>query len=256
MFIDDVADTMSIGALGGAGGTALIQYDGGDNNISLDPAGLGSISLAGGSPGDPLDPGAGLIITTSAQDAGDSLFIQVYSPLGSSTATIPVAPGGLSETVIRFTDFATATGSGADFNNVGAIEASVGLSIDNDITVSIAEAREANIVTANTANILPVSLGGRIFSDSSDVGQNNGFREGTEAGLNGVTVELYKLVNADDVVNPATTALTSFTTATGGTFNFGGLDPGHYAVVVPASQFAGWCSSIRIRQQYRKRSGQ
>ncbi len=241
VFIDNVSDRLSIGALGGAAGTALIQYDGGDNSIDLDEDGLSGIAFAGGAPGDPLDPGAGLIVLTSAQNSGDSLFIQIYSPLGSSTATIPVeppAPGDtFTETVVRFSNFALATGAGADFNDVGAVVASVGISTDNDVTVSIAEARRANIVTANTPNILPVTLGGRIFSDSSDVGQNNGLREGTEPGLNGVTVELYQLADPDDVVDPNTTALTSFTTATGGTYSFPGLDPGNYAVVIPASQF-------------------
>lgn len=247
VLVDAGADILSIGSIGLAEGTALIQYDGADGTSTLDPIGLRStptgpgISLAGGSPGDTLDPGAGFIVQTRADQAGDTLFITVHTDgSNSSSASVPVPQTATPEEVfVRFATFGVATGTGADFNNVGAIEASINLSADTDVTISIAEARRPEVVPANTANVLPVSLGGRLFSDNADVGQNNGIREGTEPGLVGITVELYELAGANDTVDPTNTALTSTTTSAGGVYSFPGLDPGHYAVVVPASQFAG-----------------
>ena len=51
VFVDDVSDTLSLGSLGDGVGTALIQYDGPDGTVVLDPTGLGGASLAGGSTG-------------------------------------------------------------------------------------------------------------------------------------------------------------------------------------------------------------
>ena len=90
----------------------------------------------------------------------------------------------------------------------------------------------------NIPNILPVSLGGQLFQDNSSGGQNNGIREGSEPGILGITVDLYQLAGPDDVVDPDTDSpIASTTTGANGTYNFAGLDPGNYAVVVPASQF-------------------
>ncbi len=241
VFIDSGSDTLSVGSLGDGVGTALIQYDGADDSLALDATGLGNVSLAGGAPGDPLDPGAGLIVETRAENAGDSLFITMHSAGGnSSTATvsIPLDATNFTETFVRFSDFVTASGSGADFNDVGAIEASISLSANNDAFVSIVETRRPEVVVANLANIQPIALGGQLFEDNSPTGQNNGFRESNEAGLTGITVDLYQLAGPDDVVDPTTgVPLTSTTTGANGTYSFPGLDPGNYAVVVPASQF-------------------
>ena len=241
VFVDSNADTLSIGSLGLAEGTALIQYDGTDGNASLDTSGLNGISLAGGAPGSTLDPGAGLIVETRADQAGETLFITVHTDgSNSSTVSVPV-PQNLTttvETFVLFSSFTTAAGAGADFNNVGAIEASLALSPDTDVVVSIAEARRPDVVQADVANILPISLGGLLFIDNSSVGQNNGLREVTEAGVTGITVNLYQLAGATEVVDPTTDIpITSTTSGAGGTYNFPGLDPGHYAVVVPSTQF-------------------
>ena len=50
VFIDPTSDTLSIGALGDAAGTAIIQYDGNDGTVTLDPTGLGGVSLGAGPP--------------------------------------------------------------------------------------------------------------------------------------------------------------------------------------------------------------
>lgn len=241
LYVDDVSDTLSVGSLGDAVGTAVIQYDGLDGSVSLDPTGLGGASLAGGSPGVAPEPNTGMIVLSRAENPGDSLFITVYTDgANSSTATIPLPEDNTNfiETFVLFSDFVVASGSGADFNNVGAIEASIGMSANNDAFVSIIEARRPELVEVNLSNILPVSLGGQLFFDNSASGQNNGIREASEAGIVGITVELYQLANPDDVVDPSVDVpLTATTTGVGGSYLFSGLDPGHYAVVVPANQF-------------------
>ncbi len=241
VFVDDVSDTLSVGSLGDAVGTALIQYDGPDGTVALDATGLDGVSLAGGVAGVAAETNSGLIVVSRAENAGDSLVVTVYTDdANSSTATIPLPEDTVNfiETFVRFSDFNVATGTGADFNNVGAIEASIGLSANNDAFVSIVEARRPDVVEVNLANILPVTLGGQLFLDNSSTGQNDGIRQGDEPGIVGVTVELYQLDGPDDVVDPSSDLLlASMTTGTGGTYNFSDLDPGNYAVVVPANQF-------------------
>lgn len=232
----------------GADGTGLVsvQYDGSESTATLNPTGLRTggvgVSLAGGAPGEAVDPDAGIVVLVRAENAGDDVNVIIHSdPTNSSIATlaIPANAATLQEIFIRFSDFGINTGTGADFNDVGAIETNIPITVaNNDVFVSIVEAIQPEIVTVNLANIQPLSLGGTIFSDNSAGGQNDGIRQGTEAGLIGVTVELYELVGVNDVVDPATqTPIATTTTITGGAYLFTGLTPGNYATVIPATQF-------------------
>ncbi|MEM1070962.1 MAG: hypothetical protein AAGI63_18800, partial [Planctomycetota bacterium] len=188
-FADAASDTLSIGALGDANGTAILQYDGIDGLLTLDPTGLGGASLGGGTAADPVDPNSGLIVMTRAESAGDDLVITIHTDGSNSSTTtiaIPQDPTNFIETFVPFSSFTIATGAGANFNDVGAIEASVGLSTNNDVFVSIVETIRPDAVKANYANILPMTLGGELFLDNSDAGKNNGNREGTEPGVTGI----------------------------------------------------------------------
>lgn len=241
IFIDDASGTLSVGSLGDGVGTALLQYDGADNSSALDATGLGGISLGGGAPGEAIDQSAGLIVETRAENAGDQLFITVHTDGGnSSTATvnIPLDANNFTETFVLFADFVTATGTGADFNDVGAIETSINLSANNDAFVSIVETRRPDVVAQNIANIQPLSLGGQLFEDNAEVGQNDGVRQGNEPGIVGARVDLYQLASPTDVVDPVNdTSIGSTITGANGTYSFPNLDPGNYAVVVPSAQF-------------------
>jgi uncharacterized repeat protein (TIGR01451 family) len=238
LFVDSAAGSVSIGSLGDGVGTALIQYDGADNSIALDADGLGGVSLGGGAATEALDPDAGLIVRTRAETAGDTLVITVRDMNGgSSTANIPVPQDAANfiETFVRFSTFS----NGADFNNVGSIEASLGLSANNDVFVNIVEAITPEIVTTNLANIQTLSLGGEVFIDNAPGFQNDGMRQGSESGQTAVTVDLYLLAGANDVVDPANdTPIASTTTGPNGAYTFGNLVPGNYATVIPASNFA------------------
>ena len=235
--ITDIASgTLILGSTGNGTGTALVQYDGNDGTIALDTAGLGGVSLAGGAAGEAVDPDSGLIVRTTSEQAGAQLVVTIFSAGGNSSSTtinVPVGDATFTETFVRFDAF---TGS-ADFNNVGAIEASLELSSNNDVAIEITEAIMPEVVTTNLANIQTLSLGGEIFIDNSQVGQNNGLREGTEPlFVPAVTVQLFQLADANGIVDPAQTPLVT-QTFNNGIFNFPDLVPGNYAVVIPASNF-------------------
>ena len=241
VLVDAGPATLSIGSLGNGEGTALLQYDGTDGSIALDATGLSSVSLTGDPTGTTPDPAAGLIVLTRSDAAGETLTVTVYTDaanFSTTTITVPLDLSNTVETFVPFSSFVVGSGTGADFTDVGAIEASVTLAVDSDVIASIIESRRSGIVAASMPNLLPVDLGGQIFDDNSLLGQNNGIKDPLEGGLLGVTVNLYQMAAAGDVVDPATdTPLATTTTTTGGTYNFANLDPGFYATVVPVSQF-------------------
>ncbi len=228
--------TVSPGASGT--GNARVQYDGPENTATLDPVGLRSggvgVSLGGGVPGQTVDPQGGIIARLRAENAGDVGEIIVHTDAGNSSIRTFASPQNAQanqEVFIPFSSFTINTGSGADFNNVGAIETNFPITVpNNDVNVAIFEAITPAIVTANFANIRTLSLGGQLFRDSSPGGRNDGMRQETEPGLNGVTVQL---------VDPTSSEVVATTmTVEGGVYNFPGLNPGDYLAVIPASQFA------------------
>lgn len=243
VLVDSVAGTLSIGSLGNGEGVALLQYDGTDGSIILDPTGLASVSLTGDAAGTTPDAAAGLVVLTRSDAAGETLTITVHTDGANSSDTTIAVPLNLTNTVetfVPFSAFNIVSGAGADFTDVGAIEASVTLAVDSDVIASIVESRKSGVVSASLANLLPVDLGGQLFDDNSVGGQNNGIKDALEAGLLSVTVNLYQMALPGDVVDPATdTPIATTTTTTGGAYNFPGLNPGHYAVVIPASQLTG-----------------
>ncbi len=247
--VDTGQDALTISSGGGGVGTAMVQYDGADNSIALDAVGLGNVSLSGETPLDPTDPsgaqrqfpGAGLFVRTRAADAGEQLTIRVYSDAVNFSETVvpvPVDATNFLETFVRFDSFTVIGGTGADFRNVGAIEALSNLTGDNDIRVSIVEALRPTPKTSNLANIVPLSLAGEIFVDNGVIqtpndgtrpGRNNGTRDaGEPIFTNDVTVHLYR---ADQT--PGTDTPIATTIAANGVYSFDNLAPGDYVVVIP-----------------------
>ena len=76
------------------------------------------------------------------------------------------------------------------------------------------------------------SLGNRVWFDTD----NSSTINGTEVGVNGVTIQLYA---ADAGGNPTGAALATTTTANGGYYRFDNLSAGDYVAVIPSSQFNG-----------------
>lgn len=229
----------------GAEGDVLIQYDGADGQVTLDAIGLGGVSLAGGAAGEGAVPNSGLRVMTRSVSTGQSIVVSVYTDANNfsqATITIPQDASQFGEVFVPFADFVAAgVGGGADFNNVGAIEATMTLTDDNDAFVSILESLAPEVVTANLPNIQPMELGGELFVDTgTGAGEfNNGLLDAGEGGVpTGTDVDLYQVSGPEASVDVGTdTSIASTTTGVGGVYNFAGLEPGHYVVVVRESNF-------------------
>ncbi|WP_068260996.1 SdrD B-like domain-containing protein [Rubripirellula obstinata] len=235
-------------------GEALLQYDGEDGEISLNPLGLNNISLGGGTADEPLAGGGGILLNTRfAVTIDESFEIRVYtSDTEVSVATIS-APGTaeFEELFVPFSAFTAQPSGGANFNDVGAIE--LVLNQDNEdtvIEVSLIEARRTDVFTLDLPNIQPLTLGGTLFLDIS--GRVTGIPEALNDGLldidssqfgDSVEVRLYDVTGNLLPFDPGDSL--SFNDSPIGTttsrldrYRFNNLDPGEYRVVIPASQFA------------------
>lgn len=246
-------------------GTLLVQYDGVDSDgggLVLDHTGLGSVDLTDG------DSESGLQIAIRSDTVITSgLIVTVYTDASnSSSATIDLpdnfAAGTPLELFIAFDDFVTATGTGADFTNVGAVEAFVdGVNSNGgagapglDFFLSILDSRRSNENVVNSAAMVPLTLGGDVFIDNGggtdQAEQDNGLQDAGEglfqaAAIDPIEIELYDTDPSDGLQTPiATTTVNplggadigsySFTTLTSGD----DLGPGTYYVMIPASEFA------------------
>jgi uncharacterized repeat protein (TIGR01451 family) len=113
---------LDFAASAGANGIRLLSWDGNDNDATaLAATGLGGIDLTNGG----QDLGVGL--TIGADQANGAVTLRVYSSavnFSTASAPIPVTLGGTASdaVLLRFMNFATGGGTGADFTNVGAIE--------------------------------------------------------------------------------------------------------------------------------------
>ena len=88
--------------------------------------------------------------------------------------------------------------------------------------------------TTDTLTVNPgvFSLGNRVWFDTD----NSGTLNGSEVGVDGVTVQLYA---ADANGNPTGAVLGTTTTSNDGYYRFDNLAAGDYVVVIPANQFSG-----------------
>ncbi len=90
-----------------------------------------------------------------------------------------------------------------------------------------------NDPATDTLTVLPrFSLGNRVWFDTD----NSSAINGTEVGVDGVTVELYA---ADAGGNPTGASLGTAVTANGGYYRFDNLGAGDYVIVIPSSQLNG-----------------
>lgn len=88
----------------------------------------------------------------------------------------------------------------------------------------------------------PMSIGNRVWLDDGAGGgvRNDGVMNGTEAGIAGVRVELYRDINANNRLDLGVDTLVNYDiTNAGGYYLFDRLLPGDYFVHLPASNFGG-----------------
>ncbi|MFO1062305.1 MAG: SdrD B-like domain-containing protein [Pirellulales bacterium] len=213
-------------------GTRIITYDGLAENdaASVDGTGLGDLDLTAGG------TRVAFKLTLGA-DAVGSLMIRAYSSLtnfSATTVTMPNTGGAATSTVIvRFSDFATAGGTGADFTAINALQFEF-LTGSVDGQIDLIETVAPTTFTSNAANLTPMTIGDLVFRDLN----NNGLKDTSETGISGVTVQLYADTNANGTYDAGTDTLNSTTTTNGsGIYSFANLFPGDYIAVIPASMF-------------------
>ena len=92
-------------------------------------------------------------------------------------------------------------------------------------------------LTVDFGLYLAYTVGNRVWRDNGNGGgtADNGIRDGSEAGISGVTVAIYADNNSDGVADG--TALATVTTDSSGYYRFDGLVAGKYVVGIPASNF-------------------
>ncbi|MFT3893328.1 MAG: SdrD B-like domain-containing protein [Anaerolineales bacterium] len=96
--------------------------------------------------------------------------------------------------------------------------------------------KNCDTATVTVVVSAPASISGVVYNDAN----LDGSKAGSEAGLAGVTVQLYD--------NTGTTLLATTTTAAGGTYSFPGLTPGSYRVVEidPAGYVSSTANSMPV----------
>ncbi len=234
-----ITSSLIISSDTGTVGNYTVVWDGMDGDATaVDPIGL----RAGGPQGVDL-AAAGIAdrlqLFIGADKVGIGLTIRIYtdgSNFSTFVTTIPFDVNGeaTSELLVPFTSF-TATGTGADFTNVGAIEILVPGAAALNAELSLVGSIGPTVKTANIANFEPLTLGNLVFND---VNNNGVFDSATEAGISGVTVNLYADTDANGSFTAGTDTFVSTTTTNGsGVYLFTNLFPGDYIVQLAESNF-------------------
>ncbi len=160
-----------------------------------------------------------VIATTTTNATGNYLFSGLVA--GNYTVVFPISISGAVATTA----------------NVGADDAS-----DSDASQTTGETGTITLAAGqNITNVdagycpTTLALGDRVYFDLN----NNGVREATEAGIQGVVVNLYKDNNNDNIADGASIA--TATTDVNGNYRFDNLVPGNYIVGVTPP--AGYSSS-------------
>lgn len=215
-------------------GTADVQWDGPDNDpTAFDPVGLGSVDLT--------QAGAeGFLVEVAADLAGSTFDLTFFSGAGNSSTFRINIQALLPASDVFTIDFDDApmstTGTGADFQNITGIRGLLDASpLGTTVSIAVVGAVAPGLVTTNFTNAIPITLGGTVFNDAN----NNGTFDGTESGINGVTVNLFEDTNSDGSLDGGDVQVGAATvTAGGGNYQFTGLFPGDYIVQIPQNQFA------------------
>ncbi|GAB5403266.1 MAG: SdrD B-like domain-containing protein [Aureliella sp.] len=228
--VDIDSGQMSISTGAGTAGNAIISYDGDDNDANTLAHTLGLDMTAGG--------GTSLHFLGGSQGVVN-MTIDVYSGAGNQSTfsmVVPTTAGGTAteNITIEFTDFSTAAGTGADFSSVSAVSIQIDMTAAADAEFDFSRIVAPTVNTQNFPNLNPMSVGNLVFGDTD----NSGTFDGSETGIDGVTVQLYTDTNTNGSFDSGTDTLVGTTvTAGGGAYQFNNLLPGEYIALIPNSQF-------------------
>ena len=225
-----------------ATGRRVVTWDGPDSDpLTLDPTGLGAVDLT------QVGVNTGFLLQVGADQSDAQLRVTIHtdgSNSSSSMVTIPNTSGPANQLLFApLSGFSIASGTGANFGSVGAIEIEIlqgSTAVDGQIDfVSMVAPTQ---LTANFANFESLSIGDLVFDDAN----NNGvFDSGTESGIPSVTVNLFQDTNGSADFTPGIDAQVQTTTTDGnGNFIFAGLFPGDYLIQVPPSTLVGLLSGF------------
>lgn len=204
-------------------GAVVRLYSSDGTEINVGPDGI--LGTADDAPGGVTTGPDGLYLF-SGLPQGDYI-VQVTPPPGLLSTVDTANPGDTANpnNNIDNNDNGVGTGSGTVSSNVVTLTPGSSGAAGNN-TVSNPTGTTTN-PTVDFGFTPLYSLGNRVWFDTD----NSSTINGSEVGVNGVTVQLYA---AGDL----TTVLATDTTANGGYYRFDDLPPGDYVVVIPASQFA------------------
>ncbi|MCU0491055.1 MAG: carboxypeptidase regulatory-like domain-containing protein, partial [Chloroflexaceae bacterium] len=227
-------------------GNRIWRDDDGDGVQDANEPGIAGVTVR-------LYDNGGTLIGTAITDANGNYSFS--SAIGTSTTSarygLPLAPN--SSYSIRLDNPADYSGSGplaglalTTANTGNGAAGSPEDARDSDATeISPTDMRMAVTTGGAGANdhtfdagFVPLySLGNRVWFD----GDNSGTINGSESGVDGVTVRLLDSAGNDIDSDPATPGVqpTVTTTADGGYYRFDNLPPGDYRVEVEASNFTG-----------------
>jgi len=227
--------TLVFAAVSDANGRRLVTWDGPDNDaINLDPTGLGDVDLTEGG------ASTALRLIMGADHDNGTATLRIYSGAGSfssASVAIPNTGTGAADVTVTvpFSAFALQAGGGADFEHVGAIQLEIAGVAAVDGEIDDLGLVGPTVLTANFANLQPMSLGDLVWSDTD----NDGVRDAGESGISDVTLNLYRDTDSSGGLTAGVDALeTSTTTDANGNYGFGDLLPGDYVVQVDTSNFA------------------
>ncbi len=195
--------------------------------VGLDGALGTSDDLAGGVP----TTNASGVYSFTGLPQGDYI-VKVVGPADTVSTTDASAPAdttGPNANVDNNDNGVGTVGNSVSANAVTMTPGSTGALNNNTVTNATGTTTNPTI---DFGFAYPYALGNRVWFDTN----NNSLMDGSEVGVDGVTVELYA---ADGTGAPTGSALATDTTANGGYYLFDNLFPGDYVVVIPASNFTG-----------------
>ncbi len=211
-------------------GNVVLTYDGTDGNASTINHSNLNVNLTSGS--------ASAFQFLAGSEAGNTITVDVFSGatnFSTITQPLPVTAGAVPTEVmiLRFADFTTGGGTGANFSAVTALRIQITNAASSDAQLDLTQTVTPFLSTQNLANLNPMSIGSTVWKDTN----NNGTLDSGETGTQGVAVELYQDTNSSGGFNTGDTLIGTDTTDTSGIYQFDNLLPGNYFAVLPASNF-------------------
>ncbi len=222
----------------GATGNVKIVWDGTDSDArNVNATGLGGVDLTTDANGNTM---TGIALTSGADHPNAKIKLRIYTDANNwseFTTIVPESEGGevAGQAIFNFDDATTGqSGSGANFDNVGALELTF-----EGVTAVDAQVSLVGLVGRATKQVHftaspRLSLGDKVWADIDD----DGLFESGEQPIAGVKLNLYEDTNLD---NQYTSGVDQFlkmqNTDSNGMYLFTDLLPGKYIVQVDPTNF-------------------